>query len=50
MKRFISIGSNIGDKEEVLEITSYMETTLTSFAGDTAHPSFSNLFIQTEFE
>lgn len=41
---------NTGDKEELLEITSYMETTLTSFAGDTAHPSFSNLFIQTEFD
>lgn len=41
---------NTGDEEELLEITSYMETTLTSFAGDTAHPSFSNLFIQTEFD
>ncbi|OPF58703.1 glycosyl transferase [Clostridium baratii] len=41
---------NNGDKEEVLEITSYMETTLTSFEGDAAHPSFSNLFIQTEFD
>ena len=41
---------NTGDKEEVLEVTSYMETTLTSFEGDAAHPSFSNLFIQTEFD
>ena len=41
---------NTGDKEEILEVTSYMETTLTSFEGDAAHPSFSNLFIQTEFD
>lgn len=41
---------NTGYKEEILEVTSYMETTLTSFEGDAAHPSFSNLFIQTEFD
>ena len=41
---------NISDKEAVLEITSYMEITLASFESDSAHPSFSNLFIETEYD
>ncbi|MEG1481138.1 GH36-type glycosyl hydrolase domain-containing protein [Clostridium sp.] len=41
---------NTGDKGRSIELTSYMEVTLTSFEGDSAHPSFSNLFIQTEYD
>ena len=40
---------NTGDKGRSLEVTSYMEVTLQSFEGDAVHPSFSNLFIGTEF-
>ncbi|MGG7078850.1 GH36-type glycosyl hydrolase domain-containing protein [Clostridium sardiniense] len=41
---------NTGDKGRSIEITSYMEITLASFEGDSAHPSFSNLFIETEYD
>lgn len=41
---------NIGSKGRSIEITSYMEITLASFEGDSAHPSFSNLFIETEYD
>ena len=40
---------NFGEKGRSLEITSYMEVTLQSFEGDAVHPSFSNLFISTEY-
>lgn len=40
---------NVGEKGRTLEITSYMEVTLQSFEGDAVHPSFSNLFISTEY-
>jgi cellobiose phosphorylase len=33
----------------VIELTSYAEVALTTQAADTAHPAFSNLFVQTEF-
>ncbi len=33
----------------VIELTSYAEVVLASPAADTAHPAFSNLFVQTEF-
>nr|WP_106058387.1 glucoamylase family protein [Clostridium vincentii] len=41
---------NLGEKSRSLEITSYMEVTLQSFEGDAVHPSFSNLFISTEYD
>ncbi len=34
---------------KVLEVTSYLESVLTSQAADLAHAAFSNLFIRTEF-
>ncbi|MGL4109679.1 GH36-type glycosyl hydrolase domain-containing protein [Clostridium sp. LP20] len=40
---------NTGNKGRSIEITSYMEVTLQSFEGDAVHPSFSNLFIGTEY-
>ncbi|MDZ7542617.1 cyclic beta 1-2 glucan synthetase, partial [Clostridium perfringens] len=40
---------NTGDKSRCLEVTSYLEVTLQSFEGDAVHPSFSNLFISTEY-
>ena len=41
---------NLSDKERSLEVTSYMEITLATFSADAAHPAFSNLFIQTEYD
>ena len=41
---------NIGNKGRSVEITSYMEVTLTSFEADMVHPSFSNLFISTDYD
>ena len=41
--------NNLGDKGRSLEVTSYMEITLTAFSADAVHPAFSNLFIQTEY-
>lgn len=40
---------NTGEKGRNIEVTSYMEVTLQSFEGDAVHPSFSNLFISTEY-
>ncbi len=40
---------NNSEKQRTLEITSYLEVTLQSFEGDAVHPSFSNLFISTEY-
>ena len=40
---------NSGEYEKNIEITSYLEVTLASFEADVVHPSFSNLFITTEF-
>ncbi|SFC75903.1 GH36-type glycosyl hydrolase domain-containing protein [Clostridium uliginosum] len=42
--------NNLSDKERSLEITSYMEITLATFSADTVHPTFSNLFVQTEYD
>lgn len=42
--------NNLGDKGRSLEITSYMEITLTGFSADSAHPAFSNLFVQTQYD
>lgn len=41
---------NNGENEKSIEITSYLEVTLASFEADVVHPSFSNLFIITEFD
>ncbi len=40
---------NNAEKQRTIEITSYLEVTLQSFEGDAVHPSFSNLFISTEY-
>lgn len=39
---------NTGNRPCLLEITSYSEVVLTSLSDDIAHPSFSNLFVQTD--
>jgi cyclic beta-1,2-glucan synthetase len=41
--------TNTGTRTKYLEVTSYAEIILTTQAADIAHPTFSNLFIQTEF-
>ena len=41
--------SNIGSRVRQIELTSYAEVVLAPSAADTAHPAFSNLFVQTEF-
>ena len=41
---------NTGNNGRSIEVTSYMEVTLQSFQGDAVHPSFSNLFIGTEYD
>lgn len=42
--------TNRSSVERVLELTSYAEVVLAPPAADAAHPAFSNLFVQTEFE
>ena len=46
--RRVSI-SNLGTRTREIELTSYAEIVLAPPATDTAHPAFSNLFVQTEF-
>jgi len=41
--------SNGGSRAREIDVTSYAEVVLASDAADTAHPAFSNLFVQTEF-
>jgi len=41
--------TNHGSRVREIEITSYAEVVLAELAADTAHPAFSNLFVQTEF-
>ncbi len=41
--------SNHGDGPRTIELTTYAEVVLAPDAADAAHPSFSNLFVQTEF-
>ena len=41
--------TNLGNRVREIEVTSYAEVVLTQPASDTAHPAFSNLFVQTEF-
>ena len=40
---------NHSEYERVVEVTSYLEATLSSYSSDLVHPSFGNLFIQTEY-
>lgn len=42
--------NNKGDNGRSIEITSYMEVTLATFSADVVHPTFSNLFVQTEYD
>ncbi|WP_160674597.1 glucoamylase family protein [Clostridium sp. C8-1-8] len=41
---------NNSESERSIEITSYMEVTLAPFSADVVHPTFSNLFITTEYD
>ncbi|KHD37627.1 NdvB [Clostridium acetobutylicum] len=41
---------NRSNTTKLLEITSYMEVTAAPFDADLVHPTFSNLFVRTEFE
>ncbi|MBU3227179.1 GH36-type glycosyl hydrolase domain-containing protein [Clostridium algidicarnis] len=41
--------TNNSDSTRYIEVTSYMEVTLSTYEADVAHPSFSNLFINTEY-
>ncbi len=40
--------TNLGVRMREIEVTSYAEIVLAPAAGDSAHPAFSNLFVQTE--
>ena len=42
--------TNLGAHAREIELTSYAEIVLAPQAADLAHPAFSNLFVQTEFE
>lgn len=42
--------TNTGSEARVIEVTSYVEVALAPRAADDAHPAFSKLFVQTEFE
>ena len=47
--RRVSI-SNLGNRVREIELTSYAELVLAPDAADTAHPAFSKMFVQTEFD
>ncbi len=47
--RRVSI-TNLGMRTREIQVTSYAELCLTSQGADEAHPAFSNLFVQTEFD
>jgi cellobiose phosphorylase len=40
--------TNRGDTERTIELTTYAEVVIAQSAADTAHPAFSNLFVETE--
>ncbi len=46
--RRVSI-TNTGLRARTIQVTSYAELALTAQAADAAHPAFSNLFVETEF-
>ena len=41
---------NLGNTEEIIEVTSYFEPILSSKEKDYAHPSFNNLFLKFEYD
>lgn len=41
--------TNVGKKSKIVEVTSYMEVTLSAYKAYIVHPAFSNLFITTDF-
>ena len=47
--RRVSI-TNLGSRVREVEVTSYAEIVLATAASDTAHPAFSKMFVQTEFD
>ena len=47
--RRVSI-TNLGSRVREVELTSYAEIVLATEASDTAHPAFSKMFVQTEFD
>ena len=47
--RRVSI-TNLGSRMREVELTSYAEIVLATEASDTAHPAFSKMFVQTEFD
>ena len=47
--RRVSI-SNLGNRVREIELTSYAEVVLAPDAADVAHPAFSKMFVQTEFD
>ncbi len=47
--RRVSI-SNLGNRAREIELTSYAELVLAPDAADAAHPAFSKMFVQTEFD
>jgi cyclic beta-1,2-glucan synthetase len=47
--RRVSI-TNLGNRVREVELTSYAEIVLATEASDTAHPAFSKMFVQTEFD
>jgi cyclic beta-1,2-glucan synthetase len=47
--RRVSI-SNLGNRVREIELTSYQEVVLAPDAADAAHPAFSKMFVQTEFD
>ncbi len=47
--RRVSI-TNLGNRVREVELTSYAEIVLATEAADTAHPAFSKMFVQTEFD
>jgi cyclic beta-1,2-glucan synthetase len=42
--------TNFGNRPREIELTSYSEVVLAPQASDVAHPAFSNLFVETEFQ
>ncbi|GAA3407863.1 GH36-type glycosyl hydrolase domain-containing protein [Paenibacillus hodogayensis] len=42
--------TNTGTEARIVEITAYVELSLSAPAADEAHPAFSKLFVQTEYE
>lgn len=41
---------NNSEHYRIIEVTSYMEVTLTTYSSDIVHPTFSNLFIITQYD